>query len=259
MSIEIRGLRKSFTGKQVLAGVDLTVAPGEFVAVLGANGSGKSTVLRCAVGLQQPDAGTIEIDGGAAMVFQQIHLVNRRTVLDNVCSGALGRLKLRQSVFFPRPVREEAMECLARVGLADRASERAGRLSGGQQQRVAIARALCQRAKVILADEPVSALDPSAAEQVVSLLASLADEGMAVLAVLHQPELAQRFAHRIVGMAQGKVAFERKAADLKAAEVASLYPATGTVSAIAPGSPPAPDSPTATSFDSATSLPRGSR
>lgn len=268
MSIEIRGLRKSFTGKQVLAGVDLTVAPGEFVAVLGANGSGKSTVLRCAVGLQQPDSGTVEIDGGAAMVFQQIHLVSRRTVLDNVCSGALGRLKLRQSVFFPGPVREEAMECLARVGLADRASERAGKLSGGQQQRVAIARALCQRAKVILADEPVSALDPSAAEQVVSLLASLTDEGMAVLAVLHQPELAQRFAHRIVGMAEGKVAFARKAADLDGPQLASLYPAAGSGSTIASSSPPAPaapaappepGSPTATSLDSATSLPRGSR
>ncbi|MCE7007149.1 ATP-binding cassette domain-containing protein [Kibdelosporangium philippinense] len=223
MSIEIRGLRKSFGSKEVLAGVDLTVAAGEFVAVLGANGSGKSTVLRCAVGLQQPDAGTISIDGGAAMVFQQIHLVGRRTVLDNVCSGALGRLRLRQSVFFPRSVREEAMECLARVGLADRASDRASKLSGGQQQRVAIARALCQRAKVILADEPVSALDPSAAEQVVSLLASLADEGLAVLAVLHQPELAQRFADRIIGLTRGKVAFTNKATTIDSNMVNALY------------------------------------
>nr|WP_232328412.1 ATP-binding cassette domain-containing protein [Kibdelosporangium sp. MJ126-NF4] len=209
----------------MLAGVDLVVAPGEFVAVLGANGSGKSTVLRCAVGLQQPNSGTIDIDGGAAMVFQQIHLVGRRSALDNVCSGALGRLKLRQSIMFPRELRREAMDCLDRVGLADRAADRAGRLSGGQQQRVAIARALCQRATVILADEPVSALDPSAAEQVVSLLASLAGEGLAVLAVLHQPELAQRYAHRIVGIAGGKVSFDSTAKDTDSAAVDSLYEA----------------------------------
>nr|WP_264085210.1 ATP-binding cassette domain-containing protein [Kibdelosporangium phytohabitans] len=216
-------MRKSFAGKQVLAGVELSVAPGEFVAVLGANGSGKSTVLRCAVGLQRPDSGTVGIDGGAAMVFQQIHLVGRRSALDNVCSGALGRLKLRQSLLFGREIRREAMDCLDRVGLADRAADRAGRLSGGQQQRVAIARALCQRAKVILADEPVSALDPSAAEQVVALLASLAGEGLAVLAVLHQPELAQRFAHRIVGLHRGKVAFESAAGAMDSQAVSSLY------------------------------------
>jgi phosphonate transport system ATP-binding protein len=226
MSIEIRGLRKSFAGKQVLAGVDLTVSPGEFVAVLGANGSGKSTVLRCTVGLQRPDGGEIRIDGGAAMVFQQIHLVRRRTALDNVCSGALGRLPLHQSLMFPQVLRREAMTCLDRVGLADRAADRAGRLSGGQQQRVAIARALCQRAKVILADEPVSALDPNAAEQVISLLASLAAEGLAVLAVLHQPELARRFAHRIIGISSGRVAFASSPDALDQSAVDSLYAST---------------------------------
>jgi phosphonate transport system ATP-binding protein len=223
MTLEIRGLRKAFAGKQVLAGVDLTARPGEFVAVLGANGSGKSTVLRCAVGLQRPDSGEIRIDGGAAMVFQQIHLVHRRSAIDNVCAGALGRLPLHRSLVFGHDIRREAMTCLDRVGLAGRAAERAGRLSGGQQQRVAIARALCQRASVILADEPVSALDPSAAEQVVSLLASLADEGLAVVAVLHQPELARRFAHRIVGLADGKVAFSSSPSALAATKVDALY------------------------------------
>ncbi|TCO45821.1 phosphonate ABC transporter ATP-binding protein [Actinocrispum wychmicini] len=223
MSISIRGLRKSFAGRQVLAGVDLTVAAGEFVAVLGANGSGKSTVLRCAVGLQPADAGSVDVHGGAAMVFQKIHLVNRRTAIDNVCAGALGRLPFHRSLVFGNDVRTEAMACLDRVGLADRAGDRAGRLSGGQQQRVAIARALCQRAKVILADEPVSALDPSAADQVVSLLALLAAEGLAVLAVLHQPELARRYAHRIVGLDQGQVVFDRSPADLPQREIDSLY------------------------------------
>ncbi|WP_063798646.1 phosphonate ABC transporter ATP-binding protein [Nocardia sp. NRRL S-836] len=199
--LAIRGLRKSFGGRTVLDGFDLRVSGGEFVALLGPNGSGKSTALRCVVGLETPDGGEVDVTGTAAMVFQKIHLVGRRTALDNVCTGALARLSFGRSLFFPREVREEAMRCLDRVGLADRAADRCARLSGGQQQRVAIARALCQRANVILADEPVSALDPRAAVQVMELLSALAGEGMAVVAVLHQPELARTYAHRIVEMA----------------------------------------------------------
>ncbi|MET9232317.1 ATP-binding cassette domain-containing protein [Lentzea sp. NPDC003310] len=198
--LAIRGLRKAFGGRTVLDGFDLSVEGGEFVALLGPNGSGKSTALRCVVGLETPDGGEIEVGGSAAMVFQKIHLVGRRSALDNVCSGALGRLPLRRSLFFPQAVREEAMACLERVGLADRALDRCARLSGGQQQRVAIARALCQRANVILADEPVSALDPRSAVQVMELLETLAREGKAVVAVLHQPELARTHARRIVEM-----------------------------------------------------------
>lgn len=198
--LAIRGLRKTFGGRTVLDGFDLTVEAGEFVALLGPNGSGKSTALRCVVGLETPDGGSVSVDGHAAMVFQKIHLVGRRTALDNVCSGALGRLPLHRSVFFGQDVREEAVRCLDRVGLADRVLERCARLSGGQQQRVAIARALCQRANVILADEPVSALDPQAAVQVMELLVELANDGLAVVAVLHQPELARTYAHRIVEM-----------------------------------------------------------
>ncbi|MFF3490554.1 phosphonate ABC transporter ATP-binding protein [Streptomyces sp. NPDC002795] len=201
--------------QQVLHGVDVTVAAGELLAVLGANGSGKSTLLRAAAGLEPTAMGHTTVDGrprqplDIAMVFQHIHLVRRRSVLDNVCAGALGRLPLRRSLvpaLFPADVREEAMACLERVGLADRAHDRAGRLSGGQQQRVAVARALCQRPRVVLADEPVSALDPAAAEQVLALLADLAhDEDLAVLAVLHQPALAARHADRIVGLRGGHV------------------------------------------------------
>ncbi|MEU0885486.1 ATP-binding cassette domain-containing protein [Lentzea sp. NPDC005914] len=198
--LAVSGLRKSFGGRTVLDGFDLRVEAGEFVALLGPNGSGKSTALRCVVGLETPDGGSVEVSGNAALVFQKIHLVGRRNALDNVCSGALGRLPLHRSLTFPHEVREEAMQCLDRVGLADRALDRCARLSGGQQQRVAIARALCQRANVILADEPVSALDPQAAVQVMELLVDLAAEGIAVVAVLHQPELARTYAHRIVEM-----------------------------------------------------------
>jgi phosphonate transport system ATP-binding protein len=225
--LAISGLRKAFGERVVLDGVDLTVRPGELVAVLGANGSGKSTALRCVVGLTEPSGGEIRLTGEAAMIFQHIHLVRRRNALDNVCCGALGRLPLRRSLspaLFPRDVREEAMDCLDRVGLAQRATDRASRLSGGQQQRVAIARALCQRASVILADEPVSALDPAAAEQVMALLAALAhDEDLAVTAVLHQPDLARRHADRLVGLLQGRVAFDAKPGEVTQDAIDALY------------------------------------
>ncbi|WP_406458545.1 ATP-binding cassette domain-containing protein [Streptomyces sp. NBC_00876] len=213
--LTLSGITVRYGERQVLHGVDVDVARGELLAVLGANGSGKSTLLRAAAGLEPMAAGSVSIDGkpcgplDIAVVFQHIHLVRRRSVLENVCAGALGRLRLRHSLvpaLFPRALREEAMACLDRVGLADRAHERAGRLSGGQQQRVAVARALCQRPRVLLADEPVSALDPAASEQVLALLAELAhDAGLAVLAVLHQPSLAARHADRMVGLRDGRM------------------------------------------------------
>ncbi|QFU88514.1 phosphonate ABC transporter ATP-binding protein [Amycolatopsis sp. YIM 10] len=227
--LALSGISVRFGERQVLHDAEVTVAEGELLAVLGANGSGKSTLLRAAAGLV-PHTGAVTVAGrergrlDVALIFQQIHLVRRRSVLDNVCAGALGRLPLRDSLvpaLFPRAVREEAMACLDRVGLADRAHDRAGSLSGGQQQRVAAARALCQRSRVLLADEPVSALDPAAAEQVLALLAELAhDERLAVLAVLHQPDLAARHADRIVGLRDGHVVLDGDPGQ----PVGSLYP-----------------------------------
>jgi phosphonate transport system ATP-binding protein len=233
----VRGLTKSFGDRVVLDGFDLDVHAGEVVSVLGANGSGKSTMLRCLSGLAKFDAGRLRVAGrevrsgeragGFAMVFQKIHLVPQLSVLENVCAGALGRLSFRQAWAphaFRTDVREEAMGCLDRVGLAGRAHDRAGRLSGGQQQRVAVARALCQRAGVLLADEPVSALDPAAAGQVMRLLRSLADEdGIAVAAVLHQPDLARRHCDRVVGLIGGRVTLNAASAALTDADVDALY------------------------------------
>src|SRR5262249_30279049 len=144
LPLVIRGLHKSFQSRVALDGVDLTVKRGELVVLLGANGSGKSTALRCVVGLLKPDAGSILVSGqeivglsGAqlvsarrrvAMIFQQINLVRRRSALDNVCCGALGRLSTRRSftaAVFPYEVRVHGMSCLHRVGLSDRAAERA--------------------------------------------------------------------------------------------------------------------------------------
>jgi phosphonate transport system ATP-binding protein len=236
-AVSVRGLTKSFGDRVVLDGFDLDVPAGEVVSVLGANGSGKSTMLRCLSGLTKFDSGSVRVAGREvrsgehapefAMVFQKIHLVPQLSVLENVCSGALGRLAYWQAWVpraFPLAVREEAMGCLDRVGLASRAHDRAGRLSGGQQQRVAVARALCQRAGVLLADEPVSALDPAAAEQVMRLLRSLADDDqMAVAAVLHQPDLARRHSDRIIGLIGGRVTLDSPPSALTDAQTDALY------------------------------------
>jgi phosphonate transport system ATP-binding protein len=227
----------------VLKGVDLDVRPGELVAILGANGSGKSTILRCATRMIEPDSGSVTLAGqdimaangaalrdirrSAAMVFQQIHLVRRRTAFENVCYGALGRIDGWRSFsyrLFPADVIETAWQSLQRVGLADKAWQRADTLSGGQAQRVAIARALCQQAEVILADEPVSALDPRAATTVLALLADIAHaDGLAVACVLHQPDLAREYGDRIIGISAGEVAFEHTPATVRDDDIAHLY------------------------------------
>jgi phosphonate transport system ATP-binding protein len=235
-ALSVRGLTKSYGDRVVLDGFDLDVQGGEVVSILGANGSGKSTMLRCLSGLTKFDAGSVVVGGREvrsgehvpefAMVFQKIYLVSQLSVLENVCAGALGRLSFWQAWMpraFPVDVREEAMGCLDRVGLATRAHDRASRLSGGQQQRVAVARALCQRASVLLADEPVSALDPAAAEQVMRLLRSLADDGMAVVAVLHQPDLARRHCDRVVGLTAGRISLDSAQTALTDTEIDALY------------------------------------
>ncbi len=249
--LAVQGLRKSFGGRTVLNGVNFSVSAGELVAFLGANGSGKSTTLRCIMGITAPDAGNINIGGQSletltgrdqqqakqrmSMIFQKIHLVPRRTALDNVCAGALARIPTIRSLtpaLFPAEIQQEALDCLDRVGLADRAFDRVGRLSGGQQQRVAVARALCQRADVVLADEPVSALDPHAAEHIMGLLRELAHtEGLAVAAVLHQPDLALRYADRSIGLLDGSMTFNLPSADVSTGHLDALYAPDRTLAA----------------------------
>lgn len=239
----IEGIRKRFGDNEVMRGVSLTLARGELLAVLGGNGSGKSTLARCAIRLLDPDDGQARLCGKnlaalhgrelrlarreAAVVFQQIALVKQRNALENVCCGALGQMSLVRSLTtagFPSDVRDRAAFALQRVGMLDKAWQRAGTLSGGQAQRVAIARAYCQQATVILADEPVSALDPRAAEEVMELLADLAhSDGLAVLTVLHQPDLAMKHADRVVGMRLGSFAFDKRPAEITREDIEALY------------------------------------
>jgi len=206
--ITIQGLSKSYAGRSVLKGVDLSVRAGEFLVVLGPSGAGKSTLLRCVNGLAQPDSGRILIDGveyrssGAgrreqrrpvAMIFQHHNLVRRLTVLKNVLVGRMAGLSslLALLQLFPSRDVQTALACLERVELSHKAMARADQLSGGEQQRVGIARALAQDPAVILADEPVASLDPKTSRVVLGYLKRICKEtNIAVICNLHQVDYA---------------------------------------------------------------------
>ncbi len=246
-SLLLHGVTKSYetaTGapKTVLDGIDLRVEPGELVVLLGANGSGKSTTLKIASGMIPPSTGDVRIGQTditrmrgetrrqsrmkLGMVFQDARLIRRRSVLSNVLCGTLGRHQNIATMlgFLPRSERPLAMSCLDRVGLGALAGQRASTLSGGQAQRVSVARALAQKPSVILADEPVASLDPESAEEVMTLLATVArNERLAVLCVLHQIDLARRHATRLVGLKKGHILFDLPPSAVNDAMIATLY------------------------------------
>ena len=202
MLLEISGLKKSFDdGTRALRGVDLSVREGEFVVVLGPSGSGKTTLLRCINGLVNPDAGEIrffdqpvspsslpDLRKKTGMVFQEFNLVNNLSSLNNVLTGLLDSTNKFMSMFylFTREQKLQALGCLERVGLLDKAYTRSDHLSGGQKQRVGIARAIVKKPLLLLADEPVASLDPLIAHSVMSLLRDIGNEfGITVICNLH--------------------------------------------------------------------------
>ena len=213
--ISIRDLKKSFGKLQVLNGIDLDVHKGEKVVVLGPSGSGKSTMLRCINGLEDPDSGTIIVDGTEVtsrktninrvrehlgMVFQRFNLWPHKTVIENIMLGQMvvsGKTK--------EQAREKALETLKRVGLSDKADDYPVRLSGGQQQRVGIARALAMSPRAILFDEPTSALDPELVGEVLAVMKSLAEEGMTMIVVTHEIGFAREVADRVIFMDGGVI------------------------------------------------------
>jgi phosphonate transport system ATP-binding protein len=163
-----------------------------------------------------------------AMIFQHANLVKRRSVLSNVLCGTLGRHHSLWTMLggLPGGEGELAIACLEEVGLREYAAQRAGTLSGGQAQRVSIARALAQQPQALLADEPVASLDPEASEDIMRLLRRVSHEdGLGVLCVLHQPDLARRYADRIIGLRAGRLAFDERPARVPEREVAALYEA----------------------------------
>ncbi len=225
--VHAAGVRKSFGHLEVLKGIDLDVAPGEVVVVLGPSGSGKSTFLRCVNHLETIDGGSIHVDGELigfraspdggrvrhlrkreitrqrreiGMVFQQFNLFPHLTVLQNIVEAPTG---VRREP--PARAREHAMELLRRVGLEDKAGGYPRQLSGGQQQRVAIARALAMRPKLMLFDEPTSALDPELVGEVLATMKSLAEDGLTMLVVTHEIGFAREVADRVVFMDGGVI------------------------------------------------------
>ena len=240
--IEVSGLTKEFGRTVALQGASLTVARGEIVVLLGLSGSGKSTLLRHLDGLEAPTSGSVRVLGQEVprltgrrlralrsrmgFVFQQFDLVPSLTVLENVLTGALSELRgPRIGLWsYPKRLKLTALAHLDRVGLLDRAYQRADTLSGGQQQRVAIARALMQDPEILLADEPVASLDPESSEQVMSLIREIAmDEGLTVVCSLHQVDLALSWGDRIVGLRHGEVVLDTPAEGLSKAEVMEIY------------------------------------
>ncbi len=213
--VSLEGVNKHFGPLHVLKDIDLQVARGEVVVVIGPSGSGKSTLCRAINRLEGVDTGTISIDGrplpeeGKAlaqlraevgMVFQSFNLFAHKTVLQNVM---LGPVKVRG---IKKPEAEKrARELLERVGIASQADKYPAQLSGGQQQRVAIARALAMDPKVMLFDEPTSALDPEMINEVLDVMTSLARDGMTMVVVTHEMGFARRAANRVVFMDEGQI------------------------------------------------------
>jgi len=243
-AIRVERLNKTFAGKQALFDLGLAIQPGEMVALIGASGSGKSTLLRHLAGLACCDrtaGGRIEVLGREVQATGQLHGEVRRlradigyifqqfnllSVLDNVLLGFLGRMpRWRGSLgMFSDEQKRQAMAALERVGLAERAAQRASTLSGGQQQRVAIARALTQQAEVILADEPIASLDPESARRVMEILADInRQDGKTVVVTLHQVDYALRYCSRAVALKHGRIHYDGPSAALGDRLLNDLY------------------------------------
>jgi glutamate transport system ATP-binding protein len=213
--IRMAAVDKHFGELHVLRNINLEVAAGQVVVVLGPSGSGKSTLCRAINRLEPIDSGTIEIDGeplplegkalaalraDVGMVFQSFNLFAHKTILENVTLAPLKVRKLNKA-----EAEKQGLALLERVGIANQRDKYPAQLSGGQQQRVAIARALAMNPKVMLFDEPTSALDPEMVQEVLDVMTSLAKEGMTMLVVTHEMGFARRAAHRVIFMADGEI------------------------------------------------------
>ncbi|MBL8119462.1 MAG: phosphonate ABC transporter ATP-binding protein [Anaerolineae bacterium] len=239
----IENLTKVYdNGFRALNNLSLEIPDGQFVAIIGLSGSGKSTLLRCINRLIEPTEGRIIWNGlditaatddelrairrRIGMIFQQFNLVKRSSVLTNVMSGRLGYVNPVYSLlnYFPGKERERAMAALERVGIADKATNRASALSGGQQQRVGIARALMQDPELMLADEPVASLDPATSHSVMKYLQLLNEEdGITILCSLHFLSLARAYSDRVIALKDGQLEFDGPPQDIDEDRFKMIY------------------------------------
>lgn len=242
-AVRVEHLTKVFPdGTRALDDVSFQVNPGDFMVVIGLSGSGKSTLMRCINRLIEPTAGKIFVDDvevtalrpdelralrrQIGMIFQQFNLVKRSSVLTNVLSGRLGYLPPTWALtnYFPRELKQRAMENLERVGIPEKAFTRADQLSGGQQQRVGIARALMQEPRLILADEPVASLDPATSHSVLKYIEELnKKDGITVLCALHFLSLARRYGTRLIALKAGRVVFTGYPHDIDEVRFREIY------------------------------------
>ena len=241
--MEAVDVHKRFGRLEVLKGVSLDVPKGETLCIIGPSGSGKTTFIRCINHLEKINSGRITVNGHLigyreqngklkedterniaqqrtqiGMVFQRFNLFPHKTALENVTEAPERVLGMPAA-----QANEEGLRLLTRVGLADKCETYPGKLSGGQQQRVAIARALAQEPDIIVADEPVSSLDPTISAEILALLHRICREGVSILCSLHQVHFALQFADRIVGLSQGKVAIDTATADFDREAANRLY------------------------------------
>ena len=222
--LQVNHLSKSFGTHEVLKDIDFTVKKGDVTSIIGASGSGKSTLLRCINLLETPSSGEIlyhgknvvgrgvnqpEYRSHVGMVFQSFNLFNNMTVLENCMVGQIKVLKRGKA-----EAREAAMAYLTKVGMAPYINAKPRQISGGQKQRVAIARALAMHPEVLLFDEPTSALDPEMVGEVLSVMKSLAQEGMTMLVVTHEMAFARDVSNHVVYMANGVICEQGSPAEL---------------------------------------------
>ena len=238
--LEIKNLKKTFNnGTQALDGVFLDVKEGEFVALLGPSGSGKTTLLRSINGLEKIDQGTIlfdddkidnnslrEVRKKTGMIFQEFNLINNLSAINNVLTGILNSETSIKSLFyfFTKDQKIQALKALDTVGLLNKAYDRVDQLSGGQRQRVGIARAIIKKPKLLLADEPVSSLDPKSAELILSLLKKInVEHKITIICNLHQIDLATKYSNRIIGLLDGKINFNEESKKINKKMIQSIY------------------------------------
>jgi len=241
-SLKIINLKKKFKNINAVNGISLEINEGEIIGIIGRSGAGKSTLLRMINRLIEPSEGSIEFNdinitslkgkalrkwrSECAMIFQQFNLVERIDVLTNVLIGSLGRNYnfLNLIGIFSKKEKINALKNLDRFDLSEKALQKAGTLSGGQQQRVAIARALMQKPKILLADEPISSLDPKNAQRVMDdMLKINREDGITIICNLHSLDVAKKYCDRLIGLSDGKVVFDGAPDDLTTEISKELY------------------------------------